>query len=92
MLYDEKLILKPEKEHTQNGFLVVLWKTDEIWELGMCTLWIKKNDSSDEWSLCVVYKSRITVSAVELIVIKVDQSVTGCINLALEADGQVHNW
>lgn len=52
-----------KKEHTQNGFLVILWKTDDIWELGMCTLWIKKNDSSDEWSLCVVYKSRITVSA-----------------------------
>lgn len=82
MLYDEKLILKPEKEHTQNGFLVVLWKTDEIWELGMCTLWIKKNDSSDEWSLCVVYKYQRNV----------DQSVTGCINLALVADEQVCNW
>lgn len=43
-----------KRTYTQNGFHVILWKTDEIWELGMCTLWIKKNDSSDEWSLCVV--------------------------------------
>lgn len=48
----------------------------------------KENDSSDEWSLCVVYKSRITVSDQH----NVDQSVTGCINLALVADEQVRNW
>lgn len=30
VLYDEKLILKLEKEYIQNGFFVVLWKIDEI--------------------------------------------------------------